>query len=116
MLAFTIVADWFYFLTIHINTEEMSVNNGSSNNNRSTTNTRGLFVILFVLTVGFSLTSAGVLRSNNNAIGITPAAYAAKSKGSSSGGSSSSSGGGGSSSATKKNEEEEEKQESPQEK
>ncbi len=90
----------------------MSVGNGS---NSSRTNTRSLFIILFVLTLAFSLTFAGVLRSDNNkAIGIAPPAHAAKSKGSSSGGGSSSSSGG--SSTSKKNEENEERQESPQEK
>jgi uncharacterized membrane protein len=70
----------------------------------SSTNTRSLFVILFILTVAFSLTFASVLRSNNNtAIGIAPPAHATKSGGSSGGGSSN--GGGSSSSTAKKNEE-----------
>jgi flagellar motor protein MotB len=99
------------------NTGEMRVSGSSSANARS------LLIVFFILTVAFSLTSAGIFRSNN-AIGI--AAYAAKSKGSS-GGSSNGGGGGDKCGSTKKstvskgrssptpNEEKEEKQESQQE-
>ncbi len=50
----------------------------------TSTNAHRISIVFFVLAVAFCLTSAGVLRSNNNAIGIAPPALAAKSKGSSS--------------------------------
>jgi hypothetical protein len=73
----------------------------------SSANAHSFFIVFFILTLAFSLISAGILRSNN-AIGI--AAHATKSARSSGGGNrnggGSSSGGGGGSTTSKKNEEE----------